>query len=113
MGCVACQASLSMGFSRQENWSGLPYPSLEDLPDSGTKPRSPALQADVLWPEPPGVKLGEIISYHSCFFLPPAPVRNFLSMTAPAKVSSTVNTCSTHFVCDLIIFCLRLSFFNF
>ena len=61
MGCVAHQASLSMGFSRQENWSGLPFPSLEDLPDSGIKPRSPALKADVLWPEPPGVELGEII----------------------------------------------------
>ena len=43
---VACQVPLSMGFSRQENWSGLPFPSSEDLPDSGIKPGSPALQAD-------------------------------------------------------------------
>ena len=40
---VAHQASLSMGFSRQESWSGLPFSSLEDLPDPGTEPRSPAL----------------------------------------------------------------------
>ena len=45
---VACQAPLSMGFSRQEYWSGLPFPSPEDLSDPGIKPRSPALQADDL-----------------------------------------------------------------
>ena len=43
---VACQAPLSMGFSRQEYWSGLPFPSPEDLPDPGIKPGSPALQAN-------------------------------------------------------------------
>ena len=43
---VAHQASLSMGFSRQEYWSGLPFSSPGDLPDPGIKPRSPALQAD-------------------------------------------------------------------
>ena len=37
---------LSMGFSRQECWSGLPFPSPGDLPDPGIEPRSPALQAD-------------------------------------------------------------------
>ena len=41
---VACQAPLSMGFSRQEYWSGLPFPSLGDLPDPGIEPVSPALQ---------------------------------------------------------------------
>ena len=45
---VACQAPLSMGFSRQEYWSGLPFPSPGDLPDPGIKPGSPALQADDL-----------------------------------------------------------------
>ena len=40
--------SLSMGFSRQEYWSGLPFPSPGDLPNLGIKPRSPALQADAL-----------------------------------------------------------------
>ena len=51
---VAYQASLSMVFSRQEYWSGLPFPSPGDLPDPGIKPGSPALEADALTSEPPG-----------------------------------------------------------
>ena len=51
---VAYQAPLSMEFSRQEYWSGLPFPSPGDLPDPGINPGSPALQADVLPSEPPG-----------------------------------------------------------
>ena len=46
-----------MGFSRQEYWSGLPFPSPGDLPDPGIKPRSTALQADALTSEPPGKPL--------------------------------------------------------
>ena len=42
------------GFSRQECWSGLPFPSLGDLPNPGIKPRSPTLQVDSLPSEPPG-----------------------------------------------------------
>ena len=45
---VALQAPLSMGFSRQEYWSGLPFPSSGDLPDPGIGPESPALQVDFL-----------------------------------------------------------------
>ena len=41
-----------MGFSRQEYWSGLPFPSPGDLPDPGIKPGSPAIQADALTAEP-------------------------------------------------------------
>ena len=51
---VALQAPQSMGFSRQERWSGVPFPSPGDLPDPGIEPRSPALQADALTSEPPG-----------------------------------------------------------
>ena len=51
---VVYQAPPSMGFSRQEYWSGLPFPSPGDLPDPGIEPRSPALQADALPSEPPG-----------------------------------------------------------
>ena len=51
---VAYQASLSMGFSRWEYWSGLPFPCPGDLPDPGIEPGSPALQADALPSEPPG-----------------------------------------------------------
>ena len=43
-----------MGFSRQEYWSGLPFPSPGDLPDLGIEPGSPTLQADALTSEPPG-----------------------------------------------------------
>ena len=58
---VAHHVPLSMEFSRQEYWTGLPVPSLGDLPDPQIKPRSPALQADALPYETPG-KL-ETISY--------------------------------------------------
>ena len=51
---VAHQAPLSMGFSRQEYWSGLPFPSPGDLPDPGIEPGSPELQADPLTSELPG-----------------------------------------------------------
>ena len=51
---VACQAPLSMEFSRQEYWSGLPCPSPGDLPDPGIEPGSSALQAVSLPSEPPG-----------------------------------------------------------
>ena len=51
---VVYKAPLSMKFSRQEYWSGLPFPSPEDLPDPGIEPRSPALKADALPSEPPG-----------------------------------------------------------
>ena len=51
---VAYQAPPSMGFSRQEYWSGLPFPSPGDLPNPGIKPRSPSLEADALTSEPPG-----------------------------------------------------------
>ena len=50
---IVHQVPLSMGFSRQESWSGLPFPSPEDLPDSEIEPRSPSFQADSLLSEPP------------------------------------------------------------
>ena len=54
---AACQAPLSMGFFRQEYWSGLPFPSPRDLPNPGIETRSPAFQADSLptelWGKPP------------------------------------------------------------
>ena len=51
---VACQAPQFMEFSRQEDWSGLPFPSPGDLPNPGIEPETPALQADALPSEPPG-----------------------------------------------------------
>ena len=51
---IAHKANLSMEFFRQEYWSGLPFPSSGDLPNSGIEPGSPALQADSLPLEPLG-----------------------------------------------------------
>ena len=56
MDYIACQAPLSMEFSKQEYWSGLPFPPPEDLPNPGTEPIPPALQADSLLSEPPGLE---------------------------------------------------------
>ena len=64
---VVYQASLSVGCFRQEYWSGLPFPSPEDLLDLGiepksptlqAEPKSPTLQADALASEPPGKQIG-------------------------------------------------------
>ena len=57
---VACQAPLSMGFSRQEYWSGLPCPPPGDLPDPEVEPTSPAWQADIVPPGKPYGKRWEI-----------------------------------------------------
>ena len=54
MNYIACQGPLSIGFPRQEYWSGLPFPSPGNIPDPGIGPRPPALQADSLPSELPG-----------------------------------------------------------
>ena len=51
---VACQASLSMGFPREDYWSGVPFPSPGDLPDPQIEPVSPALAGRFFTTEPPG-----------------------------------------------------------
>ena len=51
---IAHEASLSVGFPRQEHWSGLPFPSPGDLPDSGVDPMSPALAGRFFTTAPPG-----------------------------------------------------------
>ena len=51
-----------MGFSRQEYWSGLPFPSPGDLPDPGIEPGSPTLEADALTSEPPGKPYSKYIN---------------------------------------------------
>ena len=57
---VAHQDPLSMGFSRQEYWSGVPFPSPGDLPTAGIEPGSPTFRADALPSEPPGKGGGNI-----------------------------------------------------
>ena len=61
---VDYQARPSMGFSRQEYWSGLPFPSPGDLHDPGIEPGSPIFQADALTSEPPG-KAQECSNYRT------------------------------------------------
>ena len=65
---VTYQAPPSMGFSRQEYWSGLPFPSPGNLPDPGIEPGSPALQAVSLTSEPPRFlsKFQRIIDWMHC-----------------------------------------------
>ena len=63
---VAVQAPLSMGFSRQEYWSGLSFLSLGDLPDPAIKPQTPALQAESLPSESPGKPRNCI---HICIYM--------------------------------------------
>ena len=53
---IAYQDPLSMEFSKQEYWSGLPFPPPGELPNPGTEPTPPALQADSLLSEPPGLE---------------------------------------------------------
>ena len=60
---IACQAHLSMVFSRQEYWNGLPIPSPGDLLDAGIEPRSPALQADSL---PTALQVAATKTLQSC-----------------------------------------------
>ena len=63
------QFPLSIGFSRQEYWSGLPFPTLGDLPNSRVELRSPALQADSLSSEPPGKPQMKIIHEQIAFLV--------------------------------------------
>ena len=84
---VARQAPLSMGFPRQESWSGLPFLSPGDLPNPGIETGSPVLQADSLLFEPPGKKDNDVLKGKywvdqktlSCFSIPfhGKPERNF------------------------------------
>ena len=59
---IAYQVLPSMGFSRQEYWSGLPFPSPGYLPNPGIEPRSPTLEADALTSDPPGKSMGSVKS---------------------------------------------------
>ena len=72
---VAHQALPSMGFSSQEYWSGLPFPSPGDIPDPGIEPGSPALQADALTSEPPGIS-NKYTYIPSLLSLPPTSTPN-------------------------------------
>ena len=74
---VACQAPLSMGFSRQEYWSGLPFPSPGDLPGPGTELRSPVLHIDTL----PNGAMREALGKHQ--------IKRFISISLEEKVQTS------------------------
>ena len=63
MDCIAHQASLSMEFSRQEYWSGLPFPSPGHVPDPGIEPLSPVLAGRFFITEPPGKSNNDITTF--------------------------------------------------
>ena len=64
---AAHQVPLSVGFSRQEYWNGLPFPSPGDLPQPGIEPGSPALQVDFLPSKPPGKSISILFYYYYLF----------------------------------------------
>ena len=81
---VARQAPLSIGFSRQENWSGLTFPSPGDHPNPGIKPGSPALQADSLPSEPP-IDAHNLIEFSPGTQFPFLDIKHYLKNIADFK----------------------------
>ena len=80
---VAHHAPLSMGFPRQEYWSGLPFPSPGDLPDPGIEPSSPALAGRFFTIEPPG---NPLVTLTKCFIF-------LTSVFPPGNESNIIPTC--------------------
>ena len=82
----------SMEFSRQEYWSGLPFPSAGDLPEPGIKSGSPALQADTLPSEPPDKLKSNIRSIQSVLVkIPSKDIKTILSQTHCCKIHNVIN----------------------
>ena len=99
---VTCQAPLSMGSSRQEYWSGLPFPSPEDLPYPGIKPGSPTLQADSLLTKLPG-KSSTVTLHKPCLESPGE--QGFKSRSATGNrymINSWIKLCAVKY-CSLFI----------
>ena len=117
-GTVAHQAPLSMGFSRQEHWSGLPLPPPRDLPDPGIEPGSPALQADSLPLNHQGGPLGRAprgknSNTSLCFSPRSCPTQPFASNNLyritrmsflKAGILLVPNLCLHKFVCKFVLF---------
>ena len=98
---VAHQAPPSMEVSRQVDGSGLPFPSPGDLPDPGMEPRSPALQADALFSEPPGKPL--------CIYLYVfLRVCVFVCMCLCVCIFVYICVCMYIFVCISVCVCTRV-----
>ena len=95
MDCIAHQAPQSMGFSRQEHWSGLRFPPPADLPDPGMEPRSPALQVDYSPSEPPAEP--DIDEWREEYMIDS---RVIYWMDAAAAAAKSLQSCPT--LCDPI-----------
>ena len=83
---IARQAPLSLGFPKQEYWSGLPFPSSRDLSDPGIQPVSPALAGRFLITEPPW-----LLGKRDAFFPPPASVAPPQSPLQPLPLHPAMN----------------------
>ena len=94
---AAYQAPSSMGFSRREYWSGLPFTSPGDLPDPWIEPGSPILQADALPSEPPGMAV--IFCYSSLKGPRPSP-----HSTPMTKVLCVCVMCAVFYACAVYVF---------
>ena len=80
-----------MGFSRQEYWSGLPFPSPGDLPNPGIEPRSPALEADTLTSEPPGKPIPSTKTFpQTCSHPHESGVKTWMYFGVPIQCSAPV-----------------------
>jgi len=101
---VARQAPLSMGFPRQEYWSGLPFPSPGDPPDPGIEFASPALQVDSLPLSQKGNPIYAAISLYICHSLPSAVI--FLLMPGVSSLPLESRWCHTPCVFLEQIFCI-------
>ena len=97
---VAYQAPPSRRFSRQEYWSGLLFPSPGDLPDSGIKPKSPALQADALTSEPLGKSLKIIVLTNVMYVVITLTHTNYMK-NSKEKKNQWRHRETSHFSCSL------------
>ena len=126
---VAHQAPLSMGFSRPEYWSGLPFPPPGDLPDPGMEPRSPTLQADSL-PAMPQATMSCQQNYEYAHHIyhqrrvwaepagPADPVVSFVSIRKhwrllPRAGHQTCGSQTLFFCCFVFCFFIRWDYFSF
>ena len=89
MDCIAYQAPPSMGFSWQECWSRLPFPSPGDLPDPGIEPGSPLLRADALPSEPPGKPQNSKLPFKIKTYLFTVP--NYTKVNGPGEIFTSVS----------------------
>ena len=105
---VAYQAPPTMGFSRQEYWSGLLFPSPGDLPNPGIEPGSPTLEADALTSEPPGM-YGIIVAIKSKWLIIPFSIfvalLIFQMICILVSMSIKVSYCSCVIVCFSLYIC--------